>query len=48
MKAGCPEGNAEGFWYAAEGALAERARKEASRGEAEASSLVSVGALVVH
>src|SRR3978361_1459891 len=48
MKAGCPEANAEGFWYAAEGMLAERKSKEASRSEAEASSLVSVGALVVH
>jgi hypothetical protein len=47
-EAGSPDGNADGFWYAAEGVLAERKRKEESREEAEASTLVSVGALVVH
>lgn len=47
-KAGCPDGNAEGFWYAAEAELALHNRKEASREEAEASTLATVGALIVH
>ena len=46
-KAGYPDGNAEGFWYAAEADLLQRNRKETSREEAEASPLASVGALVV-
>lgn len=47
-RAGCPDGNAAGFWYAAETELSQRNRKEASREEAEASTLATVGALVVH
>lgn len=47
-KAGRPDGNAEGFWYAAEADLVQRNDKENSRQEAEASTLASVGALVVH
>ena len=46
--AGRPDGNPDGFWYAAVGTLIERKRKERSREEAEASTLASAGALVVH
>jgi len=49
QKAGSPaECNTDGFWYAAEATLQERARKEKSREAAEASSLAYMGSLVVH
>ena len=44
---GRPDGNPAGFWYAAIGSLIEQKRKERSREEAEASTLSSVGTLVV-
>ena len=46
--AGRPDGNPDGFWYAAISTLIERKIKERSREEAEASTLASVGTLVVH
>jgi hypothetical protein len=46
-QAGCPDGMEQGFWFAAERTLAERRNKEVSREEAEASSLATVGGLVV-
>ena len=46
-KAGCPDGNDQGFWFAAEQDLIQRKQKEVSREEAEASSLATIGSIVV-
>jgi len=47
-EAGRPEGLDQSFWYEAEQSLLKRQRKEESREEAGASSLMTVGALIVH